>query len=113
MIKKHMSLIPNTVNGYFLFSETNYKMSFRETSTMISDFVLSATCFLAGTGRMSKLREFSWREFAISWFGMIGFSVFGFAAFLGVLRFGYLFPRRHYSLKDYHRYFSDLASMLG
>ncbi|XP_066910707.1 uncharacterized protein [Clytia hemisphaerica] len=88
-------------------------MSFRETSTMISDFVLSATCFLAGTGRISKLRNFSWREFGISWFGMIGFSVIGFAAFLGVLRFGYIFPRRHYSLKDWHRYFSDLGSMFG
>ena len=88
-------------------------MSFRETSTMISDFVLSTTCFLAGTGRISKLRNYSWREFGISWFGMIGFSVIGFAAFLGVLRFGYIFPRRHYSLKDWHRYFSDLGSMLG
>lgn len=80
---------------------------------MVSDFILSATCFLAGTGRMYKIKDYSWRDTFTSWFGMIGFSVIGFAAFLGVLRFGYIFPRKHYSLKDWHRYFSDLGSMLG
>lgn len=88
-------------------------MSNRETSTMISDFVLSATCFLTGTIRLKKVTDYSWRLTFLSWFGMIGFSIIGFAAFLGVLRFGNLLPRRYYSIKDWHRYFSELGSMFG
>ena len=86
---------------------------FRETTTMISDLVLSITSFLGGTIRMNQVRHQSWRFSALAWFGMIGFSVVGFAAFLGFLRYGYFFVRRQHSISDYHKYFSDLASIIG
>lgn len=63
--------------------------------------------------RMNQVRHQSWRFSALAWFGMIGFSFVGFAAFLGFLRFGYFSPRRQHSISDYHKYFSDLASIIG
>jgi len=86
---------------------------FRETSTMFSDLVLSVSSFIGGTMRMYQIRHQSWRFTALSWFGMIGFTFVGFAAFLGVLRFGYFFPRQQHSISDYHKYFADLASIIG
>lgn len=80
---------------------------------MISDLVLSACSFVAGTMRMNRMRAYSWRYATIGWFGMFGFSLIGFAAFLGVLRFGYFFPRRQHSLESWHKYFTALASIIG
>ena len=86
---------------------------YRETSTMVSDLVLSISAYGFGTYRMNNARWGSWREWAIGWFGLFGFSFIGWAAFLGFLRFGYFFPRRQYSLQGWHLYFSDLASIIG
>ena len=62
---------------------------------------------------MNQVRHQSWRFSALAWFGMIGFSIVGFAAFLGFLRYGYFFVRRQHSISDYHKYFTDLASIIG
>ena len=86
---------------------------YRETSTMISDMVLSACSFLAGTLRMNRMRAFSWRYTTMAWFSLFGFSFIGFAALLGVFRFGYFFPRRQYSLQGWHSYFSHIAAIVG
>lgn len=80
---------------------------------MISDLVLSICSVVGGTVRMNRVRHQSWRFSALAWFGMFGFSFVGFAAFLGFLRYGYFFQRRQHSISDYHRYFSDLASIIG
>ena len=85
----------------------------RETSTMISDFSLSSCCYIAGSLRMYRLAQHTWRHTFLAWFGMIGFSFIGFAAFLGFLRFGYFFPRRQHSIQDWHIYFSHLGSIVG
>merc|ERR1719454_29782 len=86
---------------------------FRETSTMISDLVLCLTTFFGGWMRMYHARTTTYRNAWIGWFGMFGFGFVVFASSLGTLRFGYLFPRYHHSLQGWHRYFSDLASVIG
>ncbi|XP_065673009.1 uncharacterized protein LOC100213673 [Hydra vulgaris] len=88
-------------------------VDYRETSTMISDFVLALVSYVAGTYRMNKLREYSWRHATLSWFAMFGFSFIGFAAIVGFVRFGYFFPKRQYLIKGWHHYFTDLASVIG
>lgn len=86
---------------------------FRETSTMVSDLVLSVAAMYFGSYRMNVVRTTSWRYTSIGWFGLIGFSIIGLAAFLGFVRYGYFLPRKQHSIHGWHRYFSDMSSLLG